>query len=131
MIPVNTESLKKIDRAYIPHWKVPYVKAKFAADHDGVFMLDTGAENKGIFFTNFSVNTLDLLKDTHGEKSIAQGAGGRVPIIKGKIDWFEVANHKTINANAIFSIGVDHEADIFSTGFLGGAVIEPFKVVYD
>ena len=117
-------------RLYL-HWKVPYVKANFSPDHEGIFMLDTGAGNKGIFFTNFSVNTFDLLKDKQGQKSNAQGAGGRVPIIKGQIDWFEVANHKTNNADAVFSIGEDHEADIFSTGFLGGAVIEPFKVVFD
>jgi len=47
------------------------------------------------------------------------------------VDWFEVAGYKTKDASAIFSVGKDYEADIFSTGFLGGAVLKPFKVVFD
>lgn len=113
------------------HWKVPYAEATFAPNHTGMFMLDTGAGKSGIFFTHFSVKTLSLLKGKDGKQSNAQGAGGKIPIIKGNIDWFEIHGHKTKNASAIFSIGDDHEADIFSTGFLGGAVIKPFKVVFD
>jgi len=113
------------------HWKVPYVKADFSPNHNGIFMLDTGGGKGGIFFPNFSVRTYDLLKGQSAKRTNAQGAGGRIPIIRGSIDWFEIAGHRTYKAAAAFSLGEDHEADIFSTGFLGGAVIEPFKVVFD
>ncbi len=113
------------------HWKVPYVKARFSTNHEGIFMLDTGAGKGGIFFPKFSVDSFDLLKGKERKQSVAQGAGGKVPIVRGTIDWFEIAGHKTENVPAIFSVGEDHEADIFSTGFLGGAVIKPFKVVFD
>jgi hypothetical protein len=94
-------------------------------------MLDTGAGNHGIFFPHFSVKTFNLLAGQKGKRSDAHGAGGRISIVRGSMDWFEVAGHKTENAPAVFSVGEDHEADIFSTGFLGGAVITPFKVVFD
>lgn len=118
------------ERLYL-HWKVPYVMARFSPNHEGIFMLDTGAGNHGIFFPNFTVETLGLLEGNEGKQSNIQGAGGWVPIIKGTIDWFEIAGHKTLNVPVIFSIGEDHEADIFSTGFLGGAVVTPFKVFFD
>jgi predicted aspartyl protease len=113
------------------HWKVPYVKARFSPDHSGIFMLDTGAGKGGVFFTNFTVETLGLLKDQKGQESTVRGAAGKVSIVRGQIDWFQVGGHETTNAPAIFSTGEDYEADIFSTGFLGGAVITPFKVVFD
>ncbi len=122
---------KKYRERLFLHWKVPYVEALFPPNNKGIFMLDTGAGSNGIFFTDFSVRTYDMLAGNTNKPSEARGAGGRLPIIKGELEWFEVGGYRSTNAPAVYSIAEDYEADIFSTGFLGGAVIKPYRVVFD
>ena len=117
-------------RLYL-HWKVPYVDASFAGGHQGRFMFDTGAGKKGVFFPNYTVKTLDLLSLEQGEAGVVRGAGGEVPIVKATLDWFKVGGHTSRQVPATLSTGEDYEADIYSYGFLGGAVVKPFRVMLD
>jgi len=113
------------------HWKVPYVSARFADAYEGPFMLDTGAGHRGVIFTRFSTERFGLLPAPSGPESTVTGAGGQVTAVAGEIEWFEVAGHRTAPAPATFLVSDDGESDIFTIGFLGGAVISPFWLVLD
>ena len=56
-------------------------------------------------------------------------ATARAQNVKG--EWFEVAGHRTSPAPAVFFTEDDYEADIFTVGFLGGAVVSPFRITLD
>ena len=113
------------------HWSVPYVRARFAGNHEGPFMFDTGAGNRGVIFTYFSGNRFNLIEGRAGPERTATGAGGKVSQISGELEWFEVAGHRTSPAPAAFFTEDDYEADIFTVGFLGGAVVSPFRITLD
>jgi hypothetical protein len=119
-----------VQRLYL-HWKVPYVDASFAGGHQGMFMFDTGAGKKGVFFPNYTVKTLDLLSLELGETGVVRGAGGEVPIVKASLDWFRVGGYSSRQVPVVLSTGEDYEADIYSYGFLGGGVVQPFRVMLD
>lgn len=113
------------------HWKVPWVKARYAPDGEGLFMLDTGAGSKGLFFPHDSVRRLDLLRRLSGEGGVAVGAGGSVAVRHGTLDWVEVGDHTSRQVPVRLSLEEDWEGDIHTLGILGGAVLQPFRVLLD
>jgi hypothetical protein len=52
-------------------------------------------------------------------------------VVKTTLEWFRVGGHTSRQVPVILSTGEDYEADIFSCGFLGGAVVQPFRVMLD
>ena len=84
-----------------------------------------------MIFTYFSGNRFNLIEGRAGPESVTTGAGGKVSQISGDLDWFEVAGHRTSPAPAVFFTEDDFEADIFTVGFLGGAVVSPFRITLD
>jgi predicted aspartyl protease len=113
------------------HWKVPWVKARYAPDGEGLFMLDTGAGSKGLFFPHDSVRRLDLLSRLDGESGVATGAGGSVAVRHSTLDWVEVGDHTSRSVPVRLSLEEDWEGDIHTLGILGGAVLQPFRVLID
>lgn len=129
--PANYRAAAAYRQPLYIHWDVPYVRAHFAGGHEGPFMFDTGAGSRGVIFTYFSGNRFSLADKITGTETIATGAGGKVSQISGQLDWFEVADHRTSPAPAAFFTADDYESDIFTVGFLGGAVVLPFRVTLD
>ena len=59
------------------------------------------------------------------------GAGGEVSVVSGSLEWFEVGGYRTSPAPASFLTSEDGEADLFTLGFLGGAVVSDLRVTLD
>ena len=113
------------------HWKVPWVEASCTPGGHGLFMLDTGAGSRGLFFPNHSVRRLDLLAQMPGSPGRAYGAGGSVAVRHGVLDEVVVGGRSMRDVPARLSLGEDHEGDIHTLGILGGAVLTPFRVLLD
>ncbi|NAY93343.1 hypothetical protein GTQ34_15640 [Muricauda sp. JGD-17] len=113
------------------HWKVPYVIAEFESKK-GYFMVDTGAGNKGVIFHSLAVDRLGLLGDDRATiKASVTGAGGTVNAEYGVLDWFDVANEKQFDLDAIFMTGEDGEADLYTHGFMGTKALGFSKIIFD
>jgi hypothetical protein len=113
------------------HWQVPYAEGRASGDLNGPFMLDTGAGSRGLVFPHYSVKRYGLLKGQIGKRQTSEGARGKMAMLAGELDWFEIGGHRTSPAPARFSLAEDFEADFYAIGILGGAVLEPFRLVLD
>jgi len=115
------------------HWKVPYIEAFFEKGRSSYFLLDTGVGGAGVVFWKYAVDKLGLLAGKNGlqaEKTV--GAGGMaVGFVKGSLNWFEIAGIKTAPAPASFSVGNDHESDLYSAGVFGYSMFKGYKVLMD
>ena len=118
-------------RPVVLHYRVPYVHARFEGDREGLFCIDTGAGGLGALFHSEAVERLALLDGRETLARSMEGAGGEFTTRSGLIDWFEVAGHRTADVPALFNVGEDGEADPYSLGFVGAAVLEPFELVFD
>lgn len=117
-------------RLYL-HWQVPYAIGRGPQDLTGAFMIDTGAGSRGLLFPYYSVVRFGLLKGREGAAETIEGAGGKVAMLAGQLEWFEIGGYTTRPVPASFSLEEDYEGDLFSVGILGGAVVQPFRIVLD
>jgi hypothetical protein len=113
------------------HWKVPWVRVRYAPDGEGLFMLDTGAGSRGLFFPHDSVQRLGLLERLAGPGGRAAGAGGSVAVRHSTLEWVQVGTHTSRRVPVRLGLEEDFEGDIHTQGILGGAVLEPFRVMLD
>lgn len=120
----------KMTKELFLHWNVPFIEATFESK-DGIFMLDTGAGNKGIIFHFSAVKRFSLLERKALKERRVIGAGGIVNAKIGTIDRFQITNEKMYNVPAIFISSEDGEADLFTTGFLGTKAINSDRIVFD
>jgi hypothetical protein len=129
--PFNYRNDNAIYKRLFMHWDVPFVRASFEGNKRGIFLVDTGAGDKGVIFHSMAVDRLDLINNGEFENGKVTGAGGEVNVKIGKLEWFEIANFKTDNVNAIFMLGDDGEADLFTDGFIGGEVLKSVNIIFD
>ena len=119
-------------RAMTLHLRHPAVWGTFAGGDEGLFRIDTGAGSLGVMFHSPTVQKFDLLSDRKTEPFQASGAGGRLNLRSGTLDWFELAGHRTENSQALFCMdesGALADANLY--GNLGGGVLKPFILAFD
>jgi hypothetical protein len=115
--------------------KVPCVRCGFEGGREGLFQLDTGAANRDNLLVVFhapAVERLKLLEDRKVTPIQVGGVGGLVPARMGKITDFELGGHEFKNVTGLFM--QSHEgalADPYTLGTFGGALLAPFKIVFD
>lgn len=109
----------------------PCVRGTFEGDRDGLFRLDTGATGT-VTFHKAAVEEHGLLEDRAVQSSSSGGVGGNVPTKIGQIDWFELGGHRFEKPTVEFAT---HAKGAFSdestTGNLGKAFLDPFRIVFD
>ena len=134
-ITINNPANYELDKKYVEklflHWNVPYVMATFEGNKKGYFLIDSGAGNKGPIFHSMAVDRLDLLNNRKTKSGKVIGAGGEADVEIGMLEWIQVGGHRTNNITSIFLRGDDGEADLFTSGFLGGKVIQSQIIVFD
>lgn len=114
------------------HRKHPFVRARFEGGREGLFCFDSGAGDVTVMFHTPAVDALGLLDGRATQAVEALGAGGPLALEMGQLGWFEVAGHRVDDPPALFCRDVRGAlADLHSTGNLGHAFFEPFRVVFD
>ena len=114
------------------HLRHPHVQASFASDHKGLFRIDTGAGQLSVMFHSPVVERLSLLDDRETKPFQARGAGGKLELRIGSVEWFEIAGHRTKNPMALFCLDKTGAlADGNTLGNIGGGVLTPFVLVFD
>lgn len=115
------------------HYQVPYVRARFPDDHEGLFMLDCGAAGMTVMFFHHAALALGLLDDDQhaGPESSGEGAGGRVEQRLSELAWFELAGDSMDDMPIILSTAPDGERDPYSLGLIGGGLLRLYRVVFD
>jgi predicted aspartyl protease len=115
--------------------KVPCVRCKFEGDREGLFHLDTGAASGGARLVAFHGPAVEKLKLLEGRKVAPIKVGGAGGIVEARITTlqsFEVGGRSFDDVRAVLMIGNDGAlADRYTTGTFGGALLEPFTIVFD
>jgi len=115
--------------------KIPCVRCRFNGDHEGMFQLDTGASNgtaRMVLLHAPAVESLQLVKGRNLAPIKVGGVGGTVDARIGTLDKFVVGGRPYHNMTALFMITAQGAlADPYTTGTFGGAILEPFRVVFD
>ncbi len=111
--------------------KRPHVAARCAGDHDGIFMLDTGAACDVLFFRP-AVDAWKLLdgRDTHPIE--LAGAAGAEEAVEGPLDWFEFGGRRFAPIDALFGRRDRGAlADRSVAGIVGSTLLARFTLVFD
>jgi len=131
--PAYNRIPEDIQSDLILHWRTPFIPAIFEGEHQGLFMLDTGAGGSGVgvIFPQYTVERLNLLEDRDTSPVDGHGAGGTVAMQLGSLDWLEVAGQRREAIPAAFSTEADNEGDPYSLGILGAAAFDGLSVQLD
>ncbi|TAH37373.1 MAG: hypothetical protein EYC70_10405 [Planctomycetota bacterium] len=111
--------------------KLPVVRGRFEGDHDGLFRLDTGANDTLTFMTP-AVERLRLLEGRETTRSMHGGVGGMQTLFRGKLQWLEIGGQRLEGLDAGFSEsagGAMHDA--YTDANVGHGVLGQFELVFD
>ena len=116
------------------HGNHAHVRAGF--DHDGeeegIFRLDTGAPGVTVLFHSPAVHALGLLEGAGTPVVGLAGIGGQMRARHGTVDVFRIGGKVFDQPKVIFcedEIGA--MADPWTTGTIGGGLLEDFDVIFD
>ena len=116
------------------HGNHAHVHAGF--DHDGeeegIFRLDTGAPGVTVLFHSPAVRSLGLLEGAGTPVLGLAGIGGQMRARNGTVDVFRIGGKVFDRPKVIFcedEIGA--MADPWTTGTIGGGLLEDFDVIFD
>jgi hypothetical protein len=113
------------------HWQVPYVRARFAQEHEGWFGLDTGAGDLTALFHHSAASRLGWLETLDGKATPSQGARGGFQRHEHELAWFEIAGERHAPARVQLSVAPDGEADPYTMGFMGSGFLGKCPLVFD
>ncbi len=113
------------------HQHVPWIKARFTGDREGLFMVDTGAAGMPVFFFAGATRRLGLLAERQVKGTTSEGAGGSFTHTVAPLDWFEVAGDGFRDSPTVFGLGDDGEDDPATTGLIGGGLLRLYDLVFD
>ncbi|MEQ8768645.1 MAG: retropepsin-like aspartic protease [Planctomycetota bacterium] len=113
------------------HERHPVVLAKFEGDREGLFKIDTGAVGTVSFHAPF-VKEWNLLEGRDVERRHDGGVGGKIPVMYGPIEYFELGGRRFERPNVGFATEDKGAfADQYTAGNLGSTFFEPFHLVLD
>jgi len=101
---------------------IPVVPAKFEG-HDGLFTLDTGA-NDAVSFHVDAVDQLDLLHDRPTTDAKLGGVGGFIRKKRGRVETFELGGIQEENLDATFEIEAKKGPDPRIAGNIGVGLLK-------
>jgi len=110
--------------------RIPALKAR-SEDHEGLFHIDTGANN-AVSFSAQAVSKWKLLEGRDVQDAKLGGVGGFIAAKKGKLAWFELGGLRQENVLATFPLeakGVLGGERI--DGSIGQEALRPFVLVTD
>ena len=113
------------------HWRTPFIHARMVGDHEGLFMIDTGAGGLGAFFPHDTVEQLNLLETAPPAAVDGQGHGGHVSLRIDTLAWIEIAGRRTQDLTVAISTAPDGEADPYSLGILGTGALRHETIELD
>jgi hypothetical protein len=119
----------------ILHVNHPHVRATFEHDgeEEGIFRLDTGAPGVTILFHSPAVRSFGLLEGNFAPPlpGIA-GIGGQMRARAGVLDELRIGGRSFDHPRVIFCEDESGAmADPWSTGTMGGGILEEFDVIFD
>jgi outer membrane lipoprotein-sorting protein len=108
----------------------PSVTARLEGSRESVFMIDTGVSGTVDINSGFSKQSR-LLEGRRTFEETVSSSGGSYKILRGALEWFELAGYKFKNPQVSFRIaGVGHEAaDV--AGVVGREFMKPFTVIFN
>lgn len=119
----------------ILHGNHAHVRAKFEHDgeEEGIFRLDTGAPNVTIVFHSPAVRSLGLLDGNHlPPVQGLSGIGGQARARNGRLDGLTIGGRTFDRPSVILCEDeAGAFADPWSTGTMGGGILESFDVIFD
>jgi predicted aspartyl protease len=107
----------------------PVVKARFE-DHDGLFLLDTGA-NDSLSIRSATVNDLHLLAGRETTDAKIGGAGGFMKAKAGRIAKFELGTITETNLDAMFELEAKKGSDPRIAGKIGVGLLKKRVLITD
>lgn len=113
------------------HWRVPYLRGRFAGEREGWFGLDTGAGELTALFHHGAARSLGLLDEAGGQASEARGASGSFQTKPLELAWFELAGQRHAPASVLLSSAEDGEADPYALGFVGAGLLPERRWIFD
>lgn len=120
--------------ALVLHGNHAHVHAGFDHDgeEDGIFRLDTGAPGVTVLFHSPAVRSLGLLAGAGPPAQGLGGIGGQMRARTGTVDTFRIGG-KVFDQPKVFFCEdeVGAMADPWSTGTIGGGLLEDFDVIFD
>lgn len=109
----------------------PCVRAR-AEDHEGVYLIDTGAANDTVTLHYQLVLDGKWLEGRDTTDGKAGGVGGFVATRVGKLASFRLGGHDFENVPASFALEDKGAlANDYIAGNIGGKLLEPFQLVFD
>ncbi len=113
------------------HHNVPYFSARFADDHQGLFMLDCGAAGVTVAFFHHAAQVLGYLDGNDSPTTTGHGAGGSFEHRLEDLAWFEFAGERLNDLTILVSTAEDGEADPYSLGLIGGGLLRLYRLTFD
>jgi hypothetical protein len=119
----------------ILHGNHAHVRATFEHDgeEEGIFRLDTGAPGVTILFHSPAVRSLGLLEGNQSPPLQGLGGiGGQMRARAGTLDGLKIGGKSFDHPRVIFCEDeVGAMADPWSTGTMGGGILEDFDLIFD
>jgi hypothetical protein len=117
------------------HGNHAHVRATFEHDgeEEGIFRLDTGAPSVTIVFHSPAVRSLGLLDGNHLPPIQGlSGIGGQARARNGRLDGLKIGGRTFDRPSVILCEDeAGAFADPWSTGTMGGGILESFDVIFD
>jgi aspartyl protease len=133
----DPKSFARDDASWSPlilHGNHAHVRATFEHDgeEEGIFRLDTGAPNVTILFHSPAVRTLGLLDPNAPPFRGLSGIGGEMRAHTGRLDGLTIGGRTFDRPSVILCEDESGAlADPWSTGTMGGGILESFDVIFD
>jgi hypothetical protein len=106
----------------------PAVTCRFEGNREGLFQLDTGYTGTVTFYDKFTKDER-LLEGRQVREETDTGAGGTYKVLRGSLEWFELAGHRFKNPRAGFRVsGYSREG---GAGVVGREFLSVFRIVFD
>jgi hypothetical protein len=109
---------------------VPAVFAQLEGNREGLFILDTGAFGTVIFNSRYSKDQ-NLLAGRQVKEISGMGGGRNIKLLRGSIEWFQLAGHRFHNPVAEFGVGGEGLEMEGRAGVVGRDFMVPFTIVFN
>src|SRR6266404_3590355 len=109
---------------------VPAVLARLEGNREGLFIPDTGASGTVIFNSRYSKDQ-NLLAGRQVKEISGMGGGRNIKLLRGSIEWFQLAGYRFQNPVAEFGVGGEGLEMEGRAGVVGRDFMAPFTIVFD